>query len=301
MFTSRKLALPLLAAVGAMLVLGAHAQEAATRQMEAGKLADMNNWMWNAQQGKKLSPGGEAVRDVLKGVEAKDCAAAVRSLNEGLAKGHSEVQVLAGAMFQEGICVKQSWDRATRLYERAHVAGSPVAAARLAAGYAGSVGGRDLGTAMYWAVKAKTPMPAECQTAAAVVDDTAKFVAALNAMPAGRLQACVYTAAVMATVQAEVNSPDLQGAFPLTGDVRVNFVPSSGQLDIAPNLQAVIPAGRMGNAEALEKEVTAARTALSEQLRIVADRAVKQNDRPAGVQSDWRVSVSYAFAPVVTR
>ena len=283
-----------IAAISLVCVASAFAQEAPSRQLEAGKTADLNNWMWKAQQPRDLSEGAKASKAVTDAVQAKDCQAAVAALNVGLAKAHKEVLVLAGAMFQDGICVKANWDRAVRFYERAHAAGSRVAAPRLVAGYASTAGGRDLGTALWWAARANTALPAACAAVVPLANDTTQFVAALNNWPAGQLQGCAYAAAVMASVQAEAASDELQASLGLKGTLKIAFSPYSGQMSFEQDL-GLAPTNKMaldaGNQE------RAMRNALAEHLRELAERSVKRFEKPTSIAADWRVAAEIAFNP----
>lgn len=281
------------------LVLAAHggsfAQDATSRQTEAGKTSDMDNWKWKAQQGVQHSAGTKAAQLVVDAITAKDCSTAVGALNAGLAKSHVEVLVLAGALFEGGICVKPSWERASRMFERAHAAGSPVAAAKLASGYATSAAGPDLGSAMWWAVTAKTPMPSICNSVAPLVTDADKFVSALNAWPNGRLQQCAYAGAVMASIQSEALSPELQAALGVQGVVKARFAPASGQVEFAQDL-AVVSTGGLQTNDVTDRE-RSVRIALMAQLRSVADRAVGQHAKPAGIAADWVVNAEFQIKP----
>ena len=283
-----------IAVASLLCAASAFAQESPSRQLEAGKTADMNNWMWKAQQQRDLSEGAQAAKAVTDAVQAKNCTGAVAALNTGLAKAHNEVLVLAGAMFQDGICVKANWDRAVRFYERAHAAGSPVAAPHLVAGYASTAGGRDLGTALWWAAKANTAVPSACADVVPLANDTTQFVAALNKWPAGQLQGCAYAAAVMASVQADAASHELQASLGLKGTLKIAFSPASGQmsfeqdLGLAPTNKVALDAGN---------QERAMRNALAEHLRDLAERSVKRFEKPTSMAPDWRVAAEIAFSP----
>jgi hypothetical protein len=276
---------------------GACAQSDAERQFEAGRSADRQNWEWRARQGIAPTESEKAVQAVVQAIGQRDCARAATQLNAGLAKAHPEVLLLAGGMYEEGLCLKPSWERAVSFYERAAAAGRPEAVPRIAAGYAAPVGGRDAAASLWWAVKAKTAMPAVCAQVAPLVDDPDRFVAALQAWPAGQLGACVYAAAVMATVQGEVAAPDTAAAYGQQGKLRFTFVPEQARIDIVEDLVAALPATVvLADAARREGEQRAARAALSARLRQVADRALKRYDKPAGVPAAWRVDYEQTYA-----
>lgn len=267
-----------------------------TRQFEAGRSADFRNWVWRAQRGVQSSDAERAVDAVLDAVAQRDCAAAVTRLNAGLAKAHPEVLALAGAMYEQGLCLKPNWERALGLYQRAETAGHPGAAARVAAGYASAAGGRDMATALWWAIRAKTALPAVCAQVAPLAGDVDRFVAALNAWPADQLNACAYCAAVMATIQAEAVSPALATAFGLQGRIKISFAPEPGRVDITEALSDATPVqGAVIDAAARESNSRAARHALSAHLRQVADRALARYDKPAAVPPGWRSEAEFVL------
>lgn len=283
--------------VGLLAAASAVAQDT-DRQFEAGRAADFQDWQWRARLGAVPTEADKAVTAVADAVGRRDCSAAVSALNAGLAKGYPDVLVLAGAMYEDGVCLKPNWDRAAGFYEKAVAAGHPSAAPRLAAGFAAPEGGKDRAAALWWAMRANTPMPAPCRSAAMVKDDPDKFVAALGAWPAGQLDACVYSAAVMASLQAEIESPRLASAYGLQGRVRLAFVPGQPQVDVTEDLR---PAGGGGtgvvaDAATLERDTKAAREALTGRVRQVAERALKRYAKPAGVPTAWRVESEHVLA-----
>ncbi len=274
----------------------AQAADDTARQLEAGRTADLQNWAWRAQYGTRSSEAETALQAVLDAVTKRDCAAAVVGLNAGLAKAYPEVITLAGAMYEEGICLKPNWERALNFYQRAVAASHPGAAARVAAAYAAPVGGRDMATALWWAIRAKTAMPAPCVQVAPLAGDADRFVAALNGWPAGQLNACAYAAAVMATIQGEVESPGLASAYGLEGAIRFSFVPEQGRVDVTNDLVEAAPLqGVVIDAAKRESDARAARQALTTHLRQLADRALKRYESPANLAPAWRVEAEYVL------
>lgn len=267
------------------------------RVFEAGRIADLQNWEWRARQGVAPSEAEKAAQAVVEAIAARDCSAAASRLNAGLAKGYPELLILGGAMLEEGVCLKPNWDRAVSLYEKAAAAGRKDAVARIAAGYAAPAGGRDMAAALWWALRAGTPLPSACTQVASLVADADKFVAALKAWPAAQFNACVYSAAVMSSIHAEAAWPGYGGAYGLQGQVRFVFVPERGQVDIVEDV-AAMPSrtGIVADAATRERDLRAARTAFSASLRQLADRALKRYDKPGGVPAGWRVEAQYAFA-----
>ncbi len=277
-----------------LVLAAAQASAQSTKQFDAGKTADLDNWLWRARQRSEPSEAEKLIQGVALAVSRKDCPGAVAALNAGLAKGHGEVMVLAGTMFEEGLCVRQSWDRAVSLYQRALDAGQTTAAARLSAGYAAPVGGSDKAAALWWATKAKIALPPECGTLAAFIDDPDRFVAGLKAWPAPQIDACVYAAALMSSLHAEADAPGLGAAFGLAGTVRVTLLPEQRRFEITPELADDAPVtGRV--AEAADADLATRRRALVGHLQFVSDRAFTRYAQPAGLPSTWRVQAQYVY------
>jgi hypothetical protein len=283
----------LLACVIALGAAGAWAQ-GGDRQFQAGREADFDQWRWaQTQLARTLTEGERAVQTVTAAMAQRDCTAAAAALNAGLAKSYPEVWLLAGAMFEDGLCLKANWDRAVDFYQRADKAGEPAGALRLAAGYATQTGGRDLAAALWWAARGKTPQPAACASAAGLAAEPDRFVAALKAWPAGQIDACAYAAAVMATVQSELVAKDLASSVGLEGRIRITFVPAEGRIDLDDDLAAA--GGVAADAALRDAQARTTRIALQQQLRAVADRALKRHAKPAGVPVAWRVDSEYVL------
>ncbi|MBK6472306.1 MAG: hypothetical protein IPF94_16795 [Betaproteobacteria bacterium] len=280
-------------------VLGqATTESRSKRALEALSDIDQQNREWRAARGVPLTEAERAVQAVSEALGRRDCAGVVVALNAGLAKAHAEVFTLAGALYQEGLCVKPNWERAVNLYQRAAATGYTAAAASLAAGYAAPVGGKDRAAALWWALRAKTALPADCAKVASLVDDPDRFVAALQAWPAGQLEQCAYVGAVMATLQAEAetSAPGLALGLGLSGAVRAAFVPASGRVDITDELtEGALPAGVTGDAVALAAERRTTRKDFVGALQQRAELALKRYERPAGLPADWRVEAVYVF------
>ena len=59
------------------------------------------------------------VRAIVSYMIQKDCGGAVRVLKEGLKAKEVEVMLMAGTMYEDGMCVKQNWEQASGFYESA--------------------------------------------------------------------------------------------------------------------------------------------------------------------------------------
>ncbi|MCE2917090.1 MAG: hypothetical protein ACOVOT_03200 [Rubrivivax sp.] len=257
-------------------------------------LSDIERWIQNNPRGRVLTEAERQAQEVAEAIGKRDCPAAVKLLNAGLAKGSHEILVLAATMYEDGLCLKPNWDRAVGLLQRAHAAGSPLAAPRLAAGYAGPAGGSDKAAALWWALQAKVGLPDACRSAEALVADADRFVAAIEAWPAGRLDHCAYVAGVMATVQGQIETGPLASAFGLAGEVRLVFVPATGSFEIGNSLApAASKQGRVDDASAQQ----AKRSELLALVRQTTERAVGRYKRPEGLDASWVARWTVEFKP----
>jgi hypothetical protein len=279
-------------ALGAVALCASSAFAQGERQFQAGREADFDQWRWaQTQRNRQLTEAERAVQAVTDAIVKGDCTAAAGALNAGLAKQHPQVWLLAGVMFEEGLCLKANWPRALGFYERADGAGLPGAALRLAAGYATPAGGRDLAASLWWAARAKVALPAPCAQAAPLAGEPDRFVAALEAWPAGQVEACAYAGAVMSGLMGELVGGDLAGSLGLEGRIRIVFEPAQGRVDLSDEL---VPAGGVvADAATRDAEARATRAALQQHLRTAADRALKRHAKPAAVPVAWRVEMQH--------
>lgn len=233
-----------------------------------------------------------AVQSVAKAIAANDCAHAVDVMNGGLAARYPEMFIVAGTMFEEGICVKASWERAQPLYLEGAKAGHPGGFHRLVAGLAR----RDPGTALWWAQEARTPLPASCVTPDDVHADAERYVAALKAWPPGRFAACVYTAGVIAAVAGDVRYPSVAEASSLRGKVRMVFVPAESRFEWTTEDVEALDMPGLHAAEALvDRNTREMKDSFRRSLDETGARALKRYVRPDGIDPAWRVKVDFVF------
>jgi hypothetical protein len=164
----------------------------------------------------------EAVATIWTHIEHNDCPGAVKALNAGVAKRYPSTLLLAGAMFEDGVCLKPAWTKAEDFYQRAHNAGHPYAAAKLAAGYMSTAAGPDRAAALWWGLRGGLSLPVECMQVRPLIDDPDKFVAALRTWPAARFEGCSYVAAVVGMVMGDVEFSKRAAAQGLKGQLRAN-------------------------------------------------------------------------------
>ena len=226
----------------------------------------------------------------------KDCVGAARALDEGVRDGHASVMLLAGAMFEEGICLKSNWPRAVEYYLRAHQAGHSRSVYRLVAGYAAAVGGPDPAAALWWALRAGQVLPGECRVDDSDRADPERFVAVLRAWPPARLGACVYVAGVLATMHGDLEFSRRAASYGLKGVVKVRYVPATGSLAVETDSIDAIDVGGVYSGDLLQdRSSRSARQLFERDVRAVADRALKRYTQPAGIDPTWQTVVEYIF------
>jgi hypothetical protein len=157
-----------------------------------------------------------------------NCPAAVNAIKAGVAAKKPYIMQLAGNMFEEGLCVKQDWDKAVGLYMRAEEAGHRYAIGRLIAGYARP--GRDNGMALYWAARSprRGQYPGHCIPRADPVSDPDGFNAELEKMPPVAFQSCVYFAGIVNEIYSQVRYPRMALLSGVSGQYTMHFVPAAG-------------------------------------------------------------------------
>lgn len=233
----------------------------------------------------------QGLRSVHAFLEHKNCPGAIKALNKGVADNQRAVLLLAGSMFEQGICVKQDWDRAAHFYQRAHEAGSKNAMPRLISGYAEK--SRDPGAALWWMAKTRMRLPAACTSAYHLVDDPDAFVAALNAWPAGRIDACVYTGGVLQRLIGEIEFPTAGANAGVSGDADLVFVPSTGTLTWTAGSTDRIQVTR--RVEHGENESVVFKDAFLTYVRSIGDRTLSQFKKPDGIDPTWNLDMKFSF------
>ena len=232
---------------------------------------------------------------VVEAIASKDCALAVRRLNSGLAEKLPGLFLLAGTMYEEGLCLKPSWDRAEHLYLRALDTGHTGGLYKLVSGYA--QGGRDMAAALWWAQrKPGLQLPADCRVHEPAVDDPDAFVAVIRHWPSGRLPACAYTAGVLATIAGDVNYPADALGYGLTGRVEMNFRPAAGRIDWQTlEIEEVSLSGVVRGEVLSERSTARAQQSLKTYLQGAGERALKRYTQPSDIDSTWQIKALYVF------
>jgi TPR repeat protein len=240
---------------------------------------------------------GSLAVDAIRGsIAAKDCTQAVDRLKSGLKNEYSEVFLLAGSMFENGICVKRDWARAVSLYAQAHEAGEKDGAARLAAGYADPANGPDVAAALWWAWKTPGFRLAQCAVPKEDAADPDRFVAALKTWPASRLAACNYIAGVLSTISAEVKYPELAAAHSIGGDITLRFLAGVPRIELQRGESREYELVGWVSADTLrDRKTRRMGDGFEAALSDVANRALQRYPHPGGIPADALVQVKFSF------
>lgn len=237
----------------------------------------------------------QAINGVIVALEHKDCSRAVARLNSGLAQAYPGFFMLAGSMYEDGLCLKPNWERAERMYLRAHEAGHNDGMLRLVAGYA--LGGRDPGAALWWAQRAhRLRVPADCKAEPGDAQDPDRFVAALRDWPRERLDACLYVLGVTARVIGDVDYPASALVFELAGTVEMHFKPAAGAIEWRtlaiqePQMTGVVDGDTLR-----DRGSRRVQRALETHLREIGLRALKAFPKPAVVPEAWEWKTTFFF------
>ncbi|GAB3458918.1 hypothetical protein GCM10027321_15450 [Massilia terrae] len=257
-----------------LCVLGAHDAPAQNRVRSNGYLGE--------------------VRDLL---EKGDCAGVLKPLNAGLEEKLAPVQLVAGAMFDHGICVKPDWDRAMHFYTLADQGGEHAAAFRLAAGFAAPDRGPDVAAALWWLSRTKPAMQVHgCKTAPDTRDHPDRFVAELKTWPQDKLRACNYAAGLVATVAGEVHYPSRALSYSVGGDYVVRFMPGVGRIEMkAGQTREFELVGIVDGNMLAERKSLSVKNSFAENLSEVAQRALARYPRPQGIDPRWQFDVLFRF------
>lgn len=238
------------------------------------------------------------VRKVRLYVEARDCASAVSRLSEGLAKKYPEVNLLAGAMFEKGVCVKRDWDRAVGFYSNAFDGGQKAAMYNLMSGFAAPEHGPDMAAALWWANRPTNDFSSTaCRVSAANRGEPDRFVEELRTWPQQRLAQCNYLIGVMATIIGEIRFPTKAERLGLGGLFKLRFEPAVPRIDIKTEETREVSIGGWLDGNAMEdREGRSIRGSFEASMRQVAERALKRYPQPAGIAPDLAIETKFDFS-----
>ena len=240
--------------------------------------------------------GALAVDAIRDSIEARDCKTAVERLKSGLGNEYPEVFLLAGSMYEQGICVKRDWSRAVSFYVQAHDAGEDSAAPRIAAGYAEPVNGPDVAAALWWAWKARGFQLHHCGVPKEAGADPDRFVAELKTWPKERLSVCNYLAGVMSTMSGELKYPELAAEHALGGDVTLRFLPGVPRIELQRGESREYQMLGWVSGDALrDRKSRKMADGFEAALSTVANRALARYPHPGGISADALIEVKYTF------
>lgn len=238
----------------------------------------------------------DTVRAVWAYIDHKDCAGAVRELNAGVGKNYPGVLLLAGAMFEGGVCLKANWTRAADYFQRAYDAGHPRAAARMASGYAAPAGGPDKAAALWWAIRAESRLPSECMQAAPLVEDADQFVKALQAWPLARLDACVYVAGVINSISGDLDFSSRAALYGMKGDLTLTYLPAQSRVAVETDqIEFIQLPGAVDGDAIRERDNRKFRSEFALDVEAAADRAIRRYVKPAAIDEAWRLTLRVTF------
>lgn len=235
----------------------------------------------------------EWLAGVHSALDHRDCKLVAARVNDGLEQRHPEAYVMAGALFEQGLCVKADWARAATLYQRAMAVGHRGGFYRLVAGLAE----RDPPVALWWAQEGDAArLPEGCGTAAEAHRDAEAYAAALRAWPAGQLAACNYVVGVLASLYGEVEYPGNVVGKALEGSVQMHFLPAQGRIEwqarelhLSDHWRSLLPEARAARQEASAVET------VQRYLDEIAQRALRRYPVPARLDPAARVVVQLSF------
>lgn len=238
-------------------------------------------------------PDRYATRRVAAYLASKDCPGAVNALNEGVKARQRDVLLLAGSMFETGLCVKENWEKAAHYYQLADAAGNRAAVPRLAAGYA--VAGRDNAVALWWNAHHPVPAPDECVPKANPETDIEAFEAALKSMPPAVFKACVYMIGVVSAIRAETEFPVTAAQHDVFGDVTMEFNPAAGKI----SWRQAAEQGLAGIKDVNKHEYDdrrAIENSLVTYMETTGKRVLSRFQRPDGIPADTRIRHRFSFS-----
>lgn len=247
----------------------------------------------NARANSDDMPNQAALHSVLLYLDDKDCEGAVRMLNKGIADNQRDLLLMAGAMYEDGICLKSNWEQAALMYQRAHAAGNRAGLPKLVAGYANN--NRDPAAAIWWAAQKTDALPKFCRILADPLKDTEGFIAELSQWTSKKLQDCVYTVAVIFKVQSEVEFPGQALRYGLGGEVSMLFVPSTGTIEWIKGEENIISISGTGD-DMQDRKSKAIKNTLLNYLQDLGTRALKQYKKPDGIDPQWKTKIKFLFS-----
>jgi len=240
-----------------------------------------------------------ALEDVQRYIAARDCEGAVSRLKGWLKQGEPKVYLLAGTMYDNGLCVKRDWAKAADFYVLAFEKGLPEAADRLAAGYAEPTNGPDVAAALWWARKGRSLKVSACRVSKDIGDDPEAFVTELGLWSPERLAQCNYIVGVLSTISAELSYPKSAAEAHVGGDVSVRFLPGQARIEVKQEgSQEYALLGWVDGDTFRDRWKPDVTGGFQKMLSELANRALARYPKAAGIPVDTKFEVTYSFGIV---
>lgn len=238
----------------------------------------------------------EAQAGVLTALEHRDCRLAVQRLNAGLRDKLPGVMLQAGTMYEDGLCLKANWPRASALYQAAADAQHPAGRYRLISGLARTA--REPAVALWWATADKPmALPSDCGVPAAARASAEGFANLLGGWPAARLDACGHAAGVVAALLSEVEFPGDVLNRMLEGVVDMRYVPAEGRVHWQTRQVDALEMGGVASGDrVMDRDSRRARDGLRQFLDELGRRVLaRHGPAPAGTDPAWQISYQFVF------
>lgn len=218
----------------------------------------------------------EAIFKVGEALRANDCDGAIKDMNAGLKEGYPEVELMAGTLFELGICLKKDWGKAVQFYAKASEGGLHEGALRLAAGYAADEHGPDRAAAMWWAKRARLDA-GRCTTRLPATDDPDRFVEELGKWEPRELAICNHVIGHLASIYGDTRYPRGMVTREISAAIEGSYKPASSNFRVKQGY-ATYPAME----------------AMSSQL-VRTLGFTGRYKKPDGIHPDWEIPFKLVF------
>ena len=238
----------------------------------------------------------DAVRRVWTYLNERDCAGAVKELNGGLSNKYAVVMVMAGAMYEDGLCLKKTPERAITMFERAYAAGRPLqAGGRLTALYAAPGPAQDKAAALWWAKRSGQTVTEFCGGGALALEDAEAFVKVLAALPPGLVDACTYVAGVVGMIHGDTEFPSRAASFGMRGAVQLVFHPAVPRFEVKGTDIGTIELPGLVNGDALRDGRVTVKNEFVQYMEEMTQRALRRFPKPETISPTWKTTLDYSF------
>ena len=211
----------------------------------------------------------DAVRRVWTYLEVRDCAGALQELNGGLSRQYAVVMVMAGAMYEDGLCLTPNADRAIAMFDKA--------------------------SALWWAQRSGQGVTEFCGGSALPLDDADAFVKGQSTWPPARLDTCTYAAGVLGMIQGDTEFPNRAAAFGMRGSVQLVFSPAVPSFEVRGTDIDKIELGVLINGDALSNDRVTVKNEFVCHMQAMTQRALQRSAQPQAIPISWKFALEYKF------